>query len=68
LFLGLYGNNGILPVSSLLQTIKDEVKSNTAESLFLHTPSLLWFIPVDADLGLELLSVIGNIPHNVQIF
>ena len=58
--LGLYGNNGILPVTSLLQSIQEEANSNTAESLFLKTPSLIWFLPFEADIGLEILSILGT--------
>ncbi|XP_076802922.1 lipase maturation factor 2-like [Clavelina lepadiformis] len=56
---GLYGKNGIMPVHSLIQTIFGENKGKSAESLFLHTPTLLWFMKVDPDLGLEILSLLG---------
>ena len=56
---GLYGRNGILPVETLMQSIKKESKVKNAESLFMQTPSLLWFLSVEADIGLEMLSIIG---------
>ena len=47
-------------MTSLLQSIQEEANSNTAESLFLKTPSLIWFLPFEADIGLEILSILGT--------
>lgn len=57
--IGLFGKNGILPVETLMQSIQEETKLKTAESLFMHTPSLLWFLSVEPDVGLEVLSILG---------
>ena len=67
-FIGLYGRNGIMPISSLMQSIKDELKSKTAESLFMNTPTLLWFMPLDPDVGLELLAILGKCVRCIMLF
>jgi len=56
---GLFSSNGILPVHSLLKSIKEDNKGKPTEGLYMHTPTLLWFMPYDPAISMEILSFAG---------
>lgn len=59
IFLGLYGDNGILPARSLLENSKHKTFSDKVH----YQPTLLWLAPylgLDVGYALDLLALLGT--------
>jgi len=57
---GLYGRNGIIPVTSTIQSHAQAGRSHSAEKLFSEIPTLIYFLPLEPEHTMELFCIIGT--------
>jgi len=56
---GLYGRNGIIPVTSVIKNHATAAGTQNAEKLFWKIPTFIYFLPLEPENSMELFCIIG---------